>query len=58
MSGIAGLPSMSASCASPGATRSTGPLNVANMRDACSADFVICGITARTGPSIVVEQVG
>ena len=47
----AGFPSRSASCMSPGDTRSTGSRKVAIIRVAASADLVIWGITARIGSS-------
>ena len=49
---MSGLFSVSASCVSAGATRSTGSRMVASMRLAVSADFVIWGITVRIGSSM------
>ena len=49
---MSGLFSVSASCVSPGATRSTGSRIMASMRLAVSADFVIWGITVRIGSSM------
>ncbi len=46
-----GLASVSANRLRPGATRSTGSRSVAIIREAVSADVVICGSTTRIGSS-------